>query len=319
MRKHFVHFARWAVLAVATFLLFAHAIFIPHIAHAAPVPEPGNYMFRLTLSRTVNNAQITATPLSGDQQTFNDFVLEDGSYYSRESVFLQSGASGGGCRTGVDFNRFEIVVRSGTSVWGRSTIDACANADGQRYINASLTVVPPSQSNQVGSINIRLNTPAGAPEGQTFPGGRWELTGPNDFSQEGTVSGGRVQVGNLQPGTYRLVAVYTQEGDTSQLPGGVRLTYTIDETIEVVAGQTVTESFTAEATDPNGDPPEETEGEADEEAKSCEDNGGDLGWIMCPIIRAADAGLTQIDKYIDSLLRIDRNYYDDNGIKRAQS
>jgi MFS family permease len=42
-------------------------------------------------------------------------------------------------------------------------------------------------------------------------------------------------------------------------------------------------------------------GETDE---GCESNGGDLGWLFCPLVRLLDAGITEIDEQVNRLLEV---------------
>ncbi|MBA3758542.1 MFS transporter [Candidatus Saccharibacteria bacterium] len=57
--------------------------------------------------------------------------------------------------------------------------------------------------------------------------------------------------------------------------------------------------------DPNANP------DAGEDEKTCEDTGGDLGWIFCSILEFIDAQLTSLDNQIQSLLRVPPGDFDD--------
>ncbi len=53
--------------------------------------------------------------------------------------------------------------------------------------------------------------------------------------------------------------------------------------------------------------------------KSCEDDAGDLGWILCAVIRATDSALSWVDERIQDMLQVDRNIYTNDGIHAGWS
>jgi len=49
------------------------------------------------------------------------------------------------------------------------------------------------------------------------------------------------------------------------------------------------------------------------EDQGCESNGGDLGWLFCPLIRLLDSGISKIDEQINDLLEVPPSDYADDG------
>ncbi|MDQ3123964.1 MAG: hypothetical protein M3Q14_04770 [bacterium] len=65
-------------------------------------------------------------------------------------------------------------------------------------------------------------------------------------------------------------------------------------------------------------PPVDTRSpDATQDGNSCESRADLLGWILCPVIRIMDSALSYLDEQIMRLLNIDKNKYDNPGLKQV--
>lgn len=58
-------------------------------------------------------------------------------------------------------------------------------------------------------------------------------------------------------------------------------------------------------------------GSATQTAPSCESEGGELSWLICPVLGLIDGAITKIDEGVQSLLQVDPKYLDAPGVEAA--
>lgn len=58
-------------------------------------------------------------------------------------------------------------------------------------------------------------------------------------------------------------------------------------------------------------------GDATEQSKTCESEGGKLSWLICPVLQAMDQGITYLDGFITKMLTVSSDYYTNSNAAAA--